>query len=444
MTEMSRTEESGSTLARSKYSQGTALAAVAILALSACAPEGSAEFEEGEPTATANPTEGTVEEEPTESPETEEETEEDDEDVLVAEIDDPVEITECKEAEDDDAATVTWLDDVVIEEQRNDQVQSVSVEISGEDLVIPGAPAVVIPERVGQAGCIIEYDAPGGCLPAVEISPSYIPGYTLPGRSIPEYELPDGTVLPELTQEEVEVSAVEGEGTRVEEACQPDESEVEEGEYVSMAVRSLATRSLSTQSLTTQSLQTRSLRNTEDGMIPQMLMPQILVPQMLIPQVLVPQEILEGYRLEGSSDTERTDRHDQVSYVTEGDVLFDSDQYELRSDAESELQAIADDIAEREDDYVIEVEGHTDDLPTSVYDDNQELSELRAESVVQWLVDNADVDQDAITAIGRGEDYPRADNGTDEGRQQNRRVVITVEPVDGGEAEVEYELEEED
>lgn len=45
-------------------------------------------------------------------------------------------------------------------------------------------------------------------------------------------------------------------------------------------------------------------------------------------------------------------------------------------------------------------------------------------------------------AIGRGEDYPRADNSTDEGRQENRRVVITVKPADGGDSEVEYELDD--
>lgn len=425
-------------LSASGWHQGVALTAVAILALTACAPEDSAEFEEGEPTAAPESTEEQGSEQST-TPE--EEVTEDEDDVLVAEIDDPVEITECVEAEESDDATVTWLDDVIIPEQQHAGVDDVSMEIGGETLVIPGAPEMVIPERVGQAGCIIEYDAPGACLPAVEISSAYIPGFTLPQRSIPEFELPDGTVLPEETQEEIQVSPVEQSGTREEQACQPEESELEDGDFVPMAHRSIAVRSITTQSLTTQSIKSRSPLNTGEGTVPQMLLPQVLAQQLLVPQVIVPQEILEGYRLEGAEDTERTDRQDQISYTTEGDVLFDSDEYELRSDAESELQAISDDIAERDDDYVIEVEGHTDDLPTSVYEDNYELSELRAESVVEWLVDNTGVDPDSITAEGLGEDHPRADNDTDEGRQQNRRVVITVEPADGGDAEVDYELD---
>src|SRR5699024_5912075 len=137
---------------------------------------------------------------------------------------------------------------------------------------------------------------------------------------------------------------------------------------------------------------------------------------------------MAGYVMEDTEGTDRAEQDETVYYTTEGDVLFDSDEYELRSDAGPELEAIAEDIGERDDDYVIEVEGHTDDVPTSVYEDNYELSELRAESVVDWLVDNADVDEDSITAEGLGEDYPRTDNDSDEGRQQNRRVVITVQP----------------
>ena len=59
-----------------------------------------------------------------------------------------------------------------------------------------------------------------------------------------------------------------------------------------------------------------------------------------------------------------------------------------------------------------------------------------------WLVVNAGVDGDAISAAGLGEDYPRADNDTDDGRQLNRRVVITVDPADGGESDIDYELED--
>lgn len=352
-----------------------------------------------------------------------------------------MEIADCVEAEDSGEATVTWLEDVVIAEEQHEGLDDVTVEVGGETLTIPGAPSIVVPERVGQAGCIIEYDAPGGCLPAVEISPAYTPGFTLPSRSIPEVDLPDGTVLPEVTQNEIQVSAVEEPGIRQEEACQSDESELDGGDYVPLAHRPIAVRSITVQGIETQSIQTRPIHEAGDGFVPQMVLPQVVAPQLVVPQVVVPQGILEAYQLEGAEDTERTDGDDEVSYITEGDVLFDSDEFDLRPDAESELQAIAEDMALRDDDYLIDVEGHTDNLPTSTFADNYELSELRAESVADWLVENSGVDADAVSTSGLGEDYPRGSNDTDEGRQQNRRVVITVKPAEGT-SDIDYELED--
>lgn len=162
-----------------------------------------------------------------------------------------MEIADCVEAEDSGEATVTWLEDVVIAEEQHEGLDDVTVEVGGETLTIPGAPSIVVPERVGQAGCIIEYDAPGGCLPAVEISPAYTPGFTLPSRSIPEVDLPDGTVLPEVTQNEIQVSAVEEPGIRQEEACQSDESELDGGDYVPLAHRPIAVRSITVQGIET-------------------------------------------------------------------------------------------------------------------------------------------------------------------------------------------------
>ena len=77
----------------------------------------------------------------------------------------------------------------------------------------------------------------------------------------------------------------------------------------------------------------------------------------------------------------------------------------------------------------IMVEGHTDTVPmnpASRYVDNWELSAARATSVVRYLVGNFDIDPRAITAIGRGEYFPIADNATAEGRALNRRVEIRV------------------
>lgn len=74
-----------------------------------------------------------------------------------------------------------------------------------------------------------------------------------------------------------------------------------------------------------------------------------------------------------------------------------------------------------------EVEGHTDSQGATEY--NQALSERRAEAVKQGLV-TAGMAADRVRARGLGETDPVATNDTDEGRQQNRRVVIVVSPAD--------------
>ena len=71
----------------------------------------------------------------------------------------------------------------------------------------------------------------------------------------------------------------------------------------------------------------------------------------------------------------------------------------------------------------IEVIGHTDDVGDEDY--NQELSEQRAESVRNYLIE-ADIDGSKMVAVGAGESMPIASNKTDEGRAENRRVEVMV------------------
>ena len=69
------------------------------------------------------------------------------------------------------------------------------------------------------------------------------------------------------------------------------------------------------------------------------------------------------------------------------------------------------------------VEGYTDSVGSASY--NQGLSERRAEAVRRALI-RAGVEPTRIVAQGYGKEYPVADNASDSGRAQNRRVEVTI------------------
>ncbi len=73
----------------------------------------------------------------------------------------------------------------------------------------------------------------------------------------------------------------------------------------------------------------------------------------------------------------------------------------------------------------VRVEGHTDDVGDDAK--NKELSELRAQAVVAYLVQKG-VAAARLVSVGFGEEKPLADNATEEGKAKNRRVEFTIEP----------------
>ena len=79
------------------------------------------------------------------------------------------------------------------------------------------------------------------------------------------------------------------------------------------------------------------------------------------------------------------------------------------------------------DQTLIEVAGHTDSTGSEEY--NQKLSYYRATSVGRYLLDVGGIDFDRVMTVGRGELRPIADNKTASGRAQNRRVELTLIPV---------------
>jgi outer membrane protein OmpA-like peptidoglycan-associated protein len=114
--------------------------------------------------------------------------------------------------------------------------------------------------------------------------------------------------------------------------------------------------------------------------------------------------------------------------ATEGSVsvlknlFFDTDKYDLKEKSRTELRKIvrflSDNPALR-----VEIGGHTDDVGTREY--NRQLSEKRAKSVYQYLLENG-VQPERLQTKGYGPDRPVGSNASEEGRQLNRRIEFKV------------------
>jgi len=104
--------------------------------------------------------------------------------------------------------------------------------------------------------------------------------------------------------------------------------------------------------------------------------------------------------------------------------FFGSGSAEIRSESLTMLTAIAASLPGQS----MRVEGHTDNVPihTAQFATNWELSTARAATVTRLIVAQHTVDPTLISAAGYAEFRPIADNGTEQGRAQNRRVDIVL------------------
>jgi OOP family OmpA-OmpF porin len=105
-------------------------------------------------------------------------------------------------------------------------------------------------------------------------------------------------------------------------------------------------------------------------------------------------------------------------------VHFDFDKATIRSDSVPILREAANTLKENPSVNVI-VEGHTDSKGTEEY--NQKLSVRRAQAVKDYL-EKLGVAANRMTVRGKGEGQPVASNDTEEGRAENRRVELLVQP----------------
>jgi outer membrane protein OmpA-like peptidoglycan-associated protein len=116
---------------------------------------------------------------------------------------------------------------------------------------------------------------------------------------------------------------------------------------------------------------------------------------------------------------------DHITLSMPGYVTFAFDSAELAPDFYPVLDSIASTLGEY-DQTMVEVAGHTDDVGNDEY--NQILSERRASAVAVYLQSRG-VMPERILIVGAGETHPIANNQTEAGRAENRRVEITIVPV---------------
>ena len=116
---------------------------------------------------------------------------------------------------------------------------------------------------------------------------------------------------------------------------------------------------------------------------------------------------------------------DNIVLSMPGNITFATDSADLNSSFYSVLDSVAL-VLNEYDKTLIEIAGHTDNTGSDEY--NQSLSVRRANSVSDYLKTRK-IAPVRMEAFGLGEQYPVADNSTNEGRQLNRRVELTLVPL---------------
>ena len=127
--------------------------------------------------------------------------------------------------------------------------------------------------------------------------------------------------------------------------------------------------------------------------------------------------------LQHQIDELKAEATDRGLVLTLGNTLFATGRSDLQPFATSSLDKLVVFLNDYPDRNVI-VEGHTDDVGS--VEMNQTLSQHRADSVRSYLMQQG-IRSGRITATGIGETQPIADNQSESGRQQNRRVEVIIE-----------------
>jgi chemotaxis protein MotB len=141
------------------------------------------------------------------------------------------------------------------------------------------------------------------------------------------------------------------------------------------------------------------------------------------------QKIADALAGFNSSELTVTMKNGRVYISMQESLLFPSGSAVVNPKGKEALAKVAS-VLNTNPDINIDIEGHTDNVPihTKAYPDNWALSTARANSIAHVLMDEYGVSPLKLIASGRSQYVPVASNDTPEGRAQNRRTEIILEP----------------
>ncbi|MFE3825042.1 OmpA family protein [Streptomyces sp. NPDC059092] len=149
-------------------------------------------------------------------------------------------------------------------------------------------------------------------------------------------------------------------------------------------------------------------------------------PNLKLPQggTLAPAKVLDIVQVveDQGGEERREDTNETVKFALQAEVLFGKDSATLSSQANGRIAAIANEI-KKQNATKIRVFGFTDNLGS--YEHGKVLSKQRADAVQKVLGEQLTNSGITYEVRGYSEDYPIADNSTEEGRKKNRRVEVS-------------------
>ena len=130
--------------------------------------------------------------------------------------------------------------------------------------------------------------------------------------------------------------------------------------------------------------------------------------------------------MDGSTDESDSENAKNIFIQFKDNVIFEPDRSEIKPESEQLLQFFGECLSSVQDDVsLIMIKGHTAKSPTSPVD-SRLLSSERAGNISNFLEHRSGISSDLLLPMGLGNNFPIADNDTEEGRAQNRRVEIAI------------------